>query len=139
MKTCGGIYWNTGFFGEASWDLTRKKLVSVKPPQVLIGKHPFFFRQFHVKLDETGWFGFSWKPHFFFFCGQFQVKLVKNVWFFSAFWLKNETGCGFMYETDIKLWNRPELSQEKKWNWRHAASPRPSVSFFFPDRIWTVS
>ena len=37
LKTCGGIHWNTGFFGEAEaygLNSTKKNLVSMKPPQV---------------------------------------------------------------------------------------------------------
>ena len=46
---------------------------------------------------------------------------------------------GFMCETDIKLWNRPEFGQEKKMKLT-ARGFAAAVSFiFFPDRIWTVS
>ena len=35
---------------------------------------------------------------FLFFCGQFLMKLGETGDFISVFWLKNETGCGFMGE-----------------------------------------
>ena len=85
---------------------------------------------------------------------QFHVKTGWNWWFFFCFiWLKKWNWLMVSWvKTGIKLWNRPEVGREKKWNWRHAVSgkkmkltargcaaavsfiffptPRPSVSFF---------
>ena len=61
---------------------------------------------------------FQPKPHLFLFfiVAQFQVKLAKKCLnYFLTFWhQKMKLADGFMCETDIKLWNRPEFSQEKK-------------------------
>ena len=98
--------------------------------------------------------GFSCKPHLFLFfiVAQFHVKTGWNWWFFFCFiWLKKWNWLMVSWvKTGIKLWNRPEVGREKKWNWRHAVSGKKmkltargcaaAVSFiFFPDRLWTVS
>ena len=54
--------------------------------------------QFHPVSRETVLLvDFMQKRHFF--CDQFHVKLGETGDFFLFFWLKNETGCGFMGET----------------------------------------
>ena len=54
----------------------------------------------------------------------------KNVYIFLNFLAsKVKLADGFMDQTGIKLWNR-HIRSGKKWNWRHAASPR-HVSFIF--------
>ena len=54
---------------------------------------------------------------------------------FLLFWLKNETGCGFMIFKGLKLWNRPK-SVGKKMKLTAAAQPRAVSFIFFPDRLW---
>ena len=84
---------------------------------------------------------FQQKPHLFLFfiVAQFHVKLAKKWWifFYDILASKMKLADGFMIFNGIKLWNRQirlgkkmKLTARKKWNWRHAASPRPSVSFF---------
>ena len=72
----------------------------------------------------------------FFFCGQFHVKLTKNVAIFSIFWLKKWNWLWFHTWNWLKLWNRSNSVRIKNWNWRPRRSRVPSVSIFFPTEFW---
>ena len=61
---------------------------------------------------------------FLFFIGaQFHVKLAKNVGIFLFFGSKNETGCGFMCDTD-QIMNPSRFGQENETDGRGEAASR---------------
>ena len=71
LKTCGGIHWNTGFFGEAEafgLNSTKKNLVSMKPPQVsssyskVTRETIIFWSEFHRNRQQKKKSGFPLKP-----------------------------------------------------------------------------
>ena len=71
---------------------------------------------------------------FFFYCGTVSSETGEKMSeLFSDFLAsKNETGWWFHVWNWHKIMKPSRIrSGKKKWNWRHAASPRPSVSFFF--------
>ena len=64
-------------------------------------KKASIFRQFHVKRTTKKKM-------------RFPAKTLWNWRFcFLLFWLKNETGCGFMIFKGLKLWNRPKSVGKK--------------------------
>ena len=71
---------------------------------------------------------------FIFYCATVSrenfIKLA--VLFSDYFGIKNKTGWWFHDFKGHKIMKPPKSVGKKKWNWRHAAAPRPSVSFFFP-------
>ena len=70
----------------------------------------------------------------FFYCGQVsRENCCKNGGYSFIIFLasKMKLTDGFMNFTWHKIMKPPHSVWKKKWNWRHAASPRPSVSFFF--------
>ena len=83
--------------------------------------------------------GFSWNLTFFLFLLwiSFTWNWQKNVYIFSKFFgIKSETGWWFHVRNWHKIMKPPDSVGKKNWNWRHAASPRPSVSIFFPTEFW---
>ena len=72
----------------------------------------------------------------FFFVASFTWNWRKMLGFFLFFGSKNETGCGFIHETD---WNYEtvQIRSGKKieTDGRGEAACR-QFQFFFPDRIW---
>ena len=76
---------------------------------------------------------FQQKPSLFLFfiVPQFHVKTLWN-WrncFLIILASKMKLADGFMILRGIN-YETAKVGREKKWNWRHAAAPRPSVSFF---------
>ena len=79
--------------------------------------------------------GFNRNHLYFYFllCHSFTWKLNETGGIvFRLFWHQKSNWLMVSWFKGHKIMKPPDSGGKKKWNWRHAAAPRPSVSFFFP-------
>ena len=92
---------------------------SIKPDEVyakklfsqILARRPAALKMRHLLFDCFTVLA----RHFLFFCvPSFTWNFMKLAFCFLLFWLKNETGCGFIIFKGLKLWNRPKSVGKKK-------------------------
>ena len=79
--------------------------------------------------------GISKEPYFFFFWGQFHVKLAKNLGFFYVF-LAQKMKLAVVSWVKVAKIMKPSRFGREKMKLTAAAKPRAVSFIFFPDRMW---